>query len=278
MTDGTETLRVELGERSYDHRRRSRAAGGRGRARPPRGGWRQMLDRDRRKRGAAVPGDRGGVAARRRFARADHRSAAGGRKQKPPYRRNRGRFRAGRRARTVVHAGGAGWRRGGGHHRLRGQPDIARRQLRPDSDHPAGAGRQLGRRKDGREHPARQESGGRVLSAQAGPGRHGNARHPAAARIAGGLRGSREIRPDPGRRLLRLAGGQRRQAAGGRRRRTHPRRQGKLRGQGGDRRRGRVRERRPRAAEFRPHLRPRPGGGDRVRSGTSCTAKPSPSA
>ena len=116
---------------------------------------------------------------------------------------------------------------------------------------------------------ARQEPARRVPPAAHGDRRHRDAGHPAAARTARRLCRDRQGRADRRRRVLRLVrgataaallAGDRGGAGGGGAARL------RLQGAGGRRRRARgAAERRPRAAQSRPHLRPRAGGGTRLR-------------
>ena len=118
----------------------------------------------------------------------------------------------------------------------------------------------LGRRQDRHQFQARQEPCRRVPSADPGGRRHGAARHLAGARFPRRLCGGREIRPARRCGLLRLARGE---LAGRVRRRARARacdrdrvpRQGRHRGA------RRARDRRARALQSRPHVRPRLRGG-----------------
>ena len=125
----------------------------------------------------------------------------------------------------------------------------------------------IGGRQDRGEHRARQEPGRRLLSAAHGAGRHRHARDPAAARAARGLCRDRQGRADRRCGVLRLVRGEWRCGGWWR-----PRGAGRgdqarlcLQGRRGRRRRARGEaERRTRAAEPRPHIRPRAGGGVRL--------------
>ena len=117
-----------------------------------------------------------------------------------------GRRRAGLRHRARHDAGRARRRRGRRHHRLRRGDLAARHRFRADPDDPVGAGRQLGRRQDRDQHAGRQKPARRLLPAAAGAGRYRHAGDAAAPRGARRLRRDRQIRPDPRRRVFRLAG------------------------------------------------------------------------
>ena len=80
----------------------------------------------------------------------------------------------------------------------------ARRALRPDSDHPARAGRFERRRQDGNQLAARQESGRRVPPAVFGARRFRQPRHAERAGVPRRLRRSGQVRPDRRPELLRV--------------------------------------------------------------------------
>ena len=129
-------------------------------------------------------------------------------------------------------------------------------------DDPAGPGRRRHRGQD-RGQPARgQEPGRRLLAAVRRAVRHRGPVHAAAPRVRQRAGGDGQVplphRRRPGRPAPRRAGG---------RVRPHQGRPG---------RQGHHREGRPGAAQLRPHAGPRPG--DRRRTTTSATARPSPSA
>ena len=146
-------------------------------------------------------------------------------------------------------------------------------------DHAARAGRLVGRRQDRRQSSARQEHDRRVPPAARRADRH---RLPATRfRIASSPPGSpKSIKYGAIRdaRILRVARSATCDALRrARRRRAGARGHRKLPDQGGDRRRRRTRSGRARAAQFRPHVRPRDR--DRRRAtANGCTARRLPPA
>ncbi len=200
----------------------------------------------------------------RRFRRADHPPAGRGHEEldrarrpgRPAARCGRGARRSYRRVRRRRD------RRSG---RLRRRDPQARLRLRPDPDHPARAGRFLGRRQDRDQHARRQESGRRLPPAVARPDRPDLSRHPAAARAARRLCRGRQIRPDRRSGLLRLVRGEwRRPCSPATRTRaaTPSRSASPPRPRSSPRTSARPGAARP--AQPRPHLRPRAGSRDRL--------------
>ena len=204
--------------------------------------------------GFACRGRHPGIACRRRRRRGVEdlcrireglRGAGRGedRAQRP---RHRARRRCGRRPRGFC-----------------GCDPAPRRRFRAGADLAAGAGRFLRRRQDRHQLAAGQESARRVSSAGAGDRRHRGARHAVAAPVPRRLCRSRQIRRARRRSVLYMAGGQPRRhfcwRRGARTRDRHV-----VPCQGCDRDARRTRDRRARAAQSRPHLRPRAGGGNRI--------------
>ena len=159
-------------------------------------------------------------------------------------------------------------RRGGRPRRLRRRHHPARPALRADPHHPAGAGRQLGRRQDRGEHRARARTWWARSTSRAWcwptprpspPCRCANCAPATPRSLKAGLIGDAaffdwcEAPRHRGRRRRRRSPG-----------RGDPARL-RLQGRRGRRRRARGKaERRPRPAQPRPHLRPRAGGGIRL--------------
>mmetsp|Transcript_2776 Transcript_2776/g.6677 ORF Transcript_2776/g.6677 Transcript_2776/m.6677 type:complete len:263 (-) Transcript_2776:2150-2938(-) len=152
-----------------------------------------------------------------------------------------------------------GWRRDWRHDGVRCGVLPARRGLHPGAHDRDGDGGQLRRWEDGREPPPGQKHDWRIPPAGVRHHGPGGARVPSAAGDCVRRERSRQVRADPRRGTLPVAGGcpQRRgHHRGG------PGRGGlcggaELRHQGGHRRRGRARGGREGDAQPRPHLRPR---------------------
>ena len=251
-------VEVKLGKRAYPilvgpgllaSREAARAARGRG----------ETPGRDRRRGGPAVaaaargrprgPRLRGLRAAGRRAAedarqRRDPHRRAGRCPHQPRWCRARARRRRDRR-----HLG------------LCGRVLPARHRDRAAADDAARPGGFVGRRQDRREPPGRQEPDRRLPPAGRGDRGHRHAVDPAGAAIARRVHRDREGGARRGRRVLRLAGGERRARARARARGAGRGDPARLRDQGRDRRRGRARAGAARAPEPRPYLRPRDRGG-----------------
>ena len=204
---------VALGDRSYRRGDRARAARPRRRRSSRRsragGRWRSSPTRmsrriSRRCRPRSPPPAIASEAIVLPAGRSDQELGAARSADRPAARARRRARRPCRRARRRRD------RRSG---RLRLLDPQARLRLRPDPDHPARAGRQLGRRQDRDQHARRQESDRRVPPARAGADRSRRARHAAAARAARRLCRGGQIRADRRFRLLRLVRGERRDAA-----------------------------------------------------------------
>ena len=254
-----ENLHADLDRRSrrpqLPHPHRPRPAGS-GRSDRASSGAEAGGHRDQHHRGPALSGAANPQPGVGRGQRAAHRSAGWGSVQGLGDAQSDVRRLAATPRRAQDHADCTGRRRDRRLDRLCRRQLPARRALHPGAHHPAGAGGFLGGRQDRHQPSPGQEHDRRVLPAETGAGRHRHAQDPAAARTVGRPGGSHQVRPDPGRGFLCLAGSQHGEAPRARAAGHCPRHLPLMRDQGPGGGAGRARIRCARAAQSGPHFWP----------------------
>ncbi len=232
-------------------------------------------DRDQHHRGAAVSCKAARVPRRQKRLRVH---PAGRRTAQDAADRRVGIRRAGRQEdQSGRRRAGARWRRGGRHRRFCRRVLPARHRLRADPHHAPCAGGLVGGRQNRRQSQRRQKPHRRLPPAAGGDRGHRYAVDPAGPGALGGARGGHQIRVHRGPAISRLArfehGGAPRAGRGGVDLRDPP----LMRDQGGHCRGGRARTGTARDLEFRPYVRSRHRGRDRL-SSAICMARRSRSA